>query len=134
MLKYVIQCGTVVVTNGALNGILEPYHKEPIIGKMVKRPAILDEKLAEELHSLASPDDCYKTVVGKTMCTSDFYEGQGRLDRAFCDYNEEDKIKFLLKLQKAGVVNIEMKATTFAALTHYAGIKAAIVCVTFWID
>ncbi|XP_044004287.1 uridine phosphorylase 1-like [Aphidius gifuensis] len=123
--------GTVVVTNGALNGILEPYHEEPIIGKMVKRPAILDEKLAEELHSLASPDDCYKTIVGKTMCTSDFYEGQGRLDGAFCDYNEEDKIKFLLKLQKAGVVNIEMEATTFAALTHYAGIKAAIVCVTF---
>ena len=33
-------------------------------------------------------------------------------------------------MKEAGVVNIEMEATCFAALTHMAGFKAAIVCVT----
>lgn len=65
------------------------------------------------------------------MCADDFYEGQGRLDGAFCDYTEADKMEYLKKLQNAGVVNIEMEATIFAALTHHAGIKAADVCVTF---
>lgn len=37
---------------------------------------------------------------------------------------------YLQKLHDFGVVNIEMECTIFAALTHYAGIKAAIVCVT----
>ena len=29
-----------------------------------------------------------------------------------------------------GVVNMEMEATVFAAMTHMAGIRAAVVCVT----
>lgn len=56
---------------------------------------------------------------------------QGRLDGAFCDYSEDDKMEYLNKLHKAGVVNIEMEATAFAALTHHAGIRSAVVCVTF---
>ena len=56
--------------------------------------------------------------------------GQGRLDGAFCDYTEDDKMAFLQTIQKAGVVNIEMESLCFAALTKYAGIKSAVVCVT----
>lgn len=83
------------------------------------------------------------------MCTYDFYEGQGRLDGAFCEFTENDKMEYLEKLRDFGVVNIEMEgewntnqslrdlinfnflflATIFAALTHHAGIKAAIICV-----
>lgn len=36
---------------------------------------------------------------------------------------------YLEKCRDFGVVNIEMEATIFSALTHHAGIKAAIVCV-----
>lgn len=56
--------------------------------------------------------------------------GQGRLDGAFCDFTESDKMEYLNKLNAFGVVNIEMESTIFAALTHHAGIRAAIVCVT----
>lgn len=43
---------------------------------MVNRPAKLDKKLARELKALADPtQDPYDTVIGKTMCTHDFYEG-----------------------------------------------------------
>lgn len=56
--------------------------------------------------------------------------GQGRLDGAFCDFSEADKMDYLHKINRFGVVNIEMESTIFSALTHHAGIRAAIVCVT----
>lgn len=56
--------------------------------------------------------------------------GQGRLDGAFCEFTENDKMEYLNKLHDFGVVNIEMESTIFAALTYHAGIRAAIVCVT----
>jgi len=51
------------------------------------------------------------------------------LDGAFCEFSENDKMAYLEKLRENGVVNIEMESTIFAALTHHAGIKAAVVCV-----
>lgn len=39
-------------------------------------------------------------------------------------------MEYLEKLRDFGVVNIEMECTIFGALTHYAGIRAGIVCVT----
>lgn len=39
-------------------------------------------------------------------------------------------MEYLDKLHDFGVVNIEMESTIFAALTHHAGIRAAVVCVT----
>lgn len=38
-------------------------------------------------------------------------------------------MEYLNKCKEVGVVNIEMESTIFGALTHHAGIKAAIVCV-----
>lgn len=85
--------------------------------------------MVRELRSLAQPDDGFETIEGKTMCANDFYEGQGRLDGAFCEYGEEEKMEFLRKLADFGVVNIEMECTTFGAMTYQAGIRGAIVCV-----
>lgn len=124
-----VEGGTVVITEDAVDGLLRSTHELAVLGKLVYRPAILDKRLVRELKGLASQDDPYDTIVGKTMCTADFYEGQGRLDGAFCEYSEQDKMDYLQKLHEFGVVNIEMECTIFAALTHYAGIKAAIVCV-----
>lgn len=39
-------------------------------------------------------------------------------------------MEYLEKLRDFGVVNIEMECTIFAALTHHAGIRSAICCVT----
>lgn len=125
-----IEGGTVVVSNEGVDGCLKNTYEVAVLGKNVSRPAKLDQKLARELMSLADVErDGFETVCGKTMCANDFYEGQGRLDGAFCDYGEKDKMNFLHKCRDFGVVNIEMEATIFGALTHHAGIKAAIVCV-----
>lgn len=39
-------------------------------------------------------------------------------------------MEYLNKVHKAGVINIEMESLSFAALTHHAGIKSAVICVT----
>lgn len=39
-------------------------------------------------------------------------------------------MEYLESIHKSGVVNIEMESLSFAALTHHAGIKAAVICVT----
>ena len=98
------------------------------MGKIVARPSLLDQSLARELVELSSEAD-FSVVTGKTLCTDDFYEGQARLDGALCDFNETDKMDYLNFLSNGGVKNIEMEATAFAAITHAAGIRSAIVCV-----
>ncbi|XP_031633001.1 uridine phosphorylase 1-like isoform X1 [Contarinia nasturtii] len=125
-----VEGGTVIITEDAIDGLFRSTFELPILGKLVQRPAKLDKKLARELKSLCDPaNDPYDTVIGKTMCANDFYEGQGRLDGAFCDYTENDKMEYLAKLHDFGVINIEMECTIFAALTYHAGIRSAIVCV-----
>ncbi|KAB0800660.1 hypothetical protein PPYR_06399 [Photinus pyralis] len=125
-----LEGGTVVVSEEAVDAMMNNYYEVPMLGKLVKRPAKFDRKLVRELKNLADPEDPYVTTSGKTMCTCDFYEGQGRTDGAFCEYTEADKMEYLQQIRNQGVVNIEMEAIPFAALTHHAGIKAAIVCVT----
>lgn len=51
------------------------------------------------------------------------FPGQGRLDGAFCDYTEEDKMNFLNEVHHQGVRNIEMESLCFAAMCHHAGVK-----------
>lgn len=97
----------------------------------MRRPAMLNQDLAHELKDLQKESDEFQVVNAKTMCAMDFYEGQGRLDGAFCYHSEDDKQNYLKELHQAGIRNIEMEATCFSAITHLAGIRAAIVCVTF---
>lgn len=122
--------GTVVITELALNSSLRNAYELPVFGNMTSRPAKLDLGLIEDLKSCIEKDDKFQTVSGSTVCTDDFYEGQGRLDGAFCDYTENDKLAFLEKLRGMGVCNMEMESTVIAALTHQAGIKCGIICVT----
>ncbi|XP_056640793.1 uridine phosphorylase 1 isoform X2 [Diorhabda carinulata] len=124
-----LEGGTVVISDEACDGMLNKYYQVIVLGKMMRRPAKLDKKLVRELKALANPDDPYDTVSGTTMCADDFYEGQGRLDGAFCEYTEAEKMEYLERLRAGGVKNIEMESTMFAALTHHAGIRAGIVCV-----
>ena len=71
-----------------------------------------------------------ETISGKTLCAHDFYEGQGRVDGAFCEYTIEDKFKFLKACHNQGIKNIEMESLCFLGLLNHAGIKAGVVCVT----
>lgn len=121
--------GTVLISSGAVNGEMEEYHVQYIMGKKTLRPSVLDQGLKDDLFKLAKELNL-PVDSGKTLCADDFYEGQARLDGAFCEYTMKDKFAFLEKLYAKGIRNIEMESTCFSAMTHRAGIKAAIVCVT----
>lgn len=122
--------GTVVVTEEAVDGRVRPVLDTIILGKVVSRKSKLDLGLAKNLVATGREEDKFMTVLGKTISTDDFYEGQGRLDGAICEYKEEDKMAYLQDVASKGVTNMEMEALVFAALTHLAGIRSAVVCVT----
>ena len=90
----------------------------------------MDLGLAKNLVLAGNQFDQFMTVLGKTISTDDFYEGQGRLDGAICEYVEEDKMNYLRDVASHGVKNMEMEALVFGALTHMAGVRSAVVCVT----
>ncbi|KAK7092822.1 hypothetical protein V1264_008510 [Littorina saxatilis] len=98
------------------------------MGEIKRHPSKLSKELAEELVSIAPKG--FQTLIGKTMCTDDFYEGQARLDGAFCDHTEGEKMEFLRRMHQQGIRNIEMESLCFAAYSYRAGIKSAVVCVT----
>jgi len=123
--------GTVVLTTEAMDGEVKPQFTLPILGKLVSRPTKIDESLVDELEACAKEGaDVIGVARGRTMGTDCFYEGQGRLDGAICDYTEADKLAFLDKLKEAGVMNIEMEAGVFASFTNHLGIRGAVCCVT----
>ncbi|XP_054847688.1 uridine phosphorylase 1-like [Eublepharis macularius] len=125
-----LEPGSVVVTRQSVNATFKPQLEQVILGKSVFRSTHLDEKLAEELMECGKELDQFNTVVGNTMCTLDFYEGQARLDGAICSYSNEEKMKYLKAAHEAGVKNIEMESSIVAAMCHLTGIKGAVVCVT----
>ncbi|KAL5281305.1 UPP1 family protein [Megaselia abdita] len=126
-----IKPGTVVVTDNAFNESLENHYDFVVLGERVPRPAVFDKNLINYILDCHSTKDHFEVIKGGTMGTNDFYEAQGRTDGAVCEYTEEQKIMFLKKVQGKGIKNIEMESTLFAALTKYAGIRAATICVTF---
>ncbi|GFO20479.1 uridine phosphorylase [Plakobranchus ocellatus] len=128
-----IEPGSLVITEEAVNGLLQPYMEVATLGKLVQHPSRLDSELAQQLLALAQTEpQCqgHSTYLGKTMCTLDFYEGQARLDGAFCDYQPEDKMAFLKRIHNHGIRNIEMESLCFASYCQRAGVKGAVVCVT----
>ncbi|XP_064471167.1 uridine phosphorylase 2-like [Ornithodoros turicata] len=126
-----IPAGSVVVSNGAVNGLVKEELEKYVLGKVVRRSSKMDQELAEEIVQTGRKHLPHLNIVtGKTMCADDFYEGQGRLDGAICTYTEDMKMEYLELLKNHGVVNIEMEATLFASMCSMAGVKGAVVCVT----
>ncbi len=50
-------------------------------------------------------------------------KGQARLDGAFCSYSEEDKQSYLAEAYAAGVRNIEMESSVFAAMCKLSNLR-----------
>ncbi len=70
-----LEPGTVVVTKQSVDANFLPKFEQVILGKTVVRSTDLDEGLAEELLQCSKELNQFKTVIGNTMCTLDFYEG-----------------------------------------------------------
>ncbi|XP_072197231.1 uridine phosphorylase 2 isoform X3 [Excalfactoria chinensis] len=125
-----VQAGSVVITDRAVDACFQPRFEQVVLGDVVVRGTDLDGGLVEELLACSEAIPDFPTLVGHTMCTYDFYEGQGRLDGALCSFSNERKLEYLKRAHDAGVRNIEMESTAFAALCGLCGLRAAVVCVT----
>uniref|UniRef100_A0A1I8I6B0 PNP_UDP_1 domain-containing protein n=1 Tax=Macrostomum lignano TaxID=282301 RepID=A0A1I8I6B0_9PLAT len=125
-----IEPGTICISTRALSCQLQPYFEQVfILGQPVQREAVFDPDLARELLQLASGLNI-EAVSAVTLCTSDFYEEQGRTDGAICEFSMEQRNEFLQRAFEAGVRNIEMESLALAAITHRLGIRAACMAVT----
>ncbi|CAL8341918.1 unnamed protein product [Gadus morhua 'NCC'] len=125
-----LEPGTIVITKQSVDATFLPKFEQVILGKNVVRSTDLDTELAEQLLQCSNRLNQFKSVIANTMCTMDFYEGQARLDGAFCSYTQEDKQDYLAKAYASGVRNIEMESSVFASMCKLSGLKAAVVCVT----
>lgn len=123
--------GTLIVTNEAVDGMFRPEYRQIILGKEVIRKTKCDQELVEELMQIGKTyENIQDVVTGKTMCAHDFYEGQARVDGAFCEYTSENKMKFLQECSENGIKNIEMESLCFTGLLNHANLKAAVICVS----
>lgn len=125
-----LEPGTVVITEAVVDETFDENYKIAVLGKIREYPAIFDKNLTRQLRSFVGTGHDFKTVSGTTMSANDFYEGQGRLDGAFCDITAEDRMAYMKLLRERGIKNLEMELLAFGAMTHRAGIRAAGVCVT----
>lgn len=123
--------GTVVITDQPYDATLSPDFLHVSIGRSQRSPCKTCPEMRESLLKVSKGSDI-PAILGNTMSTDDFFEGQCRLDGAFCDYTNEDKAIFLQKAHDEwGIKNVEMESTCLSAMCYKAGLKCAIVCVTF---
>ncbi|XP_007888091.1 uridine phosphorylase 2 isoform X2 [Callorhinchus milii] len=125
-----LEPGTVVITGTAVDSFFQPQFEQIILGKVITHSTELDKDLALLLLNCGQEIPDFQTIIGNTMCTHDFYEGQGRLDGALCSFSNKEKQEYLKNAYEAGVRNIEMESAVFAAMCHRCDLKAAVVCVT----
>uniref|UniRef100_A0A8C0BDS7 Uridine phosphorylase 2 n=1 Tax=Buteo japonicus TaxID=224669 RepID=A0A8C0BDS7_9AVES len=118
-----IEAGSVVITDMAVDNSFQPRFELVVLGDMVVRSTELDKDLVGELPACSKEIPDLPTLVGHTMCTYDFYKGQGRLDRALCSFSSEKKLEYLKRAYDASMRNIETESSVFAALCGLCGLK-----------
>ncbi|XP_072174395.1 uridine phosphorylase 2-like isoform X2 [Diadema setosum] len=102
----------------------------PVLGRIVTRPTQLSQEVADDIQSCQPSYNNFSIIKANTLCASDFFEGQARLDGALCQYSEEEKMEYIRRARDAGVRNIEMESAVIAGMCNAVNIKAAVVCVT----
>ncbi len=107
--------GTVCLGTEGVDHQFRSVFRQETMGEVIEYPAQLNVELREMAFALCG---IIPVVVGKTMGTHDFYEGQGRLDGACCEYDVKKKVAYLERARNALVANIEMEATLFAAFCN----------------
>ena len=123
-----IEPGTIVLTSEAVNSNFKSVFDHQVLDKTYSFPTNLDSNLIARIQS--SVKTANGLVLGKTLGTDDFYEGQGRLDGALAPlYTDIEKQDYLQRAFMIGVRNIEMESTAFAAFCMRADIPSVIICV-----
>lgn len=142
-----VPAGTLVLTARVVDGQLRGEAVSTVLGVRRAEPAVLDERVVATLATYArtvdwgrggsggadevptAADAGGRVVVGTTATLDGFYEEQGRMDGASCEFDDARRAAWLRAAYDAGVRNFEMEGLEFAAFTHRHGIPAAMACV-----
>uniref|UniRef100_A0A8C8ZJX4 Uridine phosphorylase 2 n=1 Tax=Prolemur simus TaxID=1328070 RepID=A0A8C8ZJX4_PROSS len=92
----------------------------------------LNKDLAEKLFSCSKEIPNFPNPYWdiKSLNVLHSLSGQGQLDGALCSFSKGKKLDYLKRAHKAGLRDIEMESTVFAAMCGLCGLKAAVVWVT----
>ena len=75
------------------------------------------------MHQFPLKASFVRTLLSSLFCV----KGQGRIDGAFCDHDDGDKLAWLRSVKEKGVTNIEMESLGFIALCHRARVRGTLV-------
>ena len=64
-----------MITDKAVDYSFRPRFEQVVLGKIITRSTELDEGVSNELLQCSSELKKFPSVIGKTMCIHDFYEG-----------------------------------------------------------
>jgi len=128
---YGEDAGKVVIANSATSDKLsevndQAYWPKTVAGKTELWRADADPNLIDELEAVA--DESY-TMVARTMAKRSFYGAEARQDGAVCHLTKEEAEAFFIECRDQGILNSEMEAGEFYAITRQLGIRGAVVCV-----
>ena len=78
----------VVGSTGSIAAVLQYrffsfYLLQYSLGKAIERPVVVDVELARDLQACAEASDHFSTILGKTLCADDFYEGKAARKKSF---------------------------------------------------
>lgn len=123
--------GSIVITKKAFNPLLKEEYCLVSCGQSKPLTPVSNERFNTLLQDAA--EKCgYTALIGNTIATDDYYEGQARMDGAFCEYDADTRINYLKKAyDQFGVRNFEMESTLFLAFCNRANLEGAVVCVTY---
>lgn len=121
--------GTICITEKGYTQLMEDYFPVPSCGEVIKTKTDSNPDFNKEIIAVTERLG-FKYTVGNTVATNCFYEGQGRLDGAFCDYDEAKKMAWLNEIAiKHKIVNFEMESALFLSMTNRAKVRGACACV-----
>jgi uridine phosphorylase len=116
---------SIVIADAALNQQLKPEWSNIEFGEYYTYSTPLSHKIAE---AIANASPTVKTIRGKVMSSSCFYNGQARLNGAIpVQYNKTSRDEYLTQAYQAGVRGIDMESSCFAAFCHELAIPAGVV-------
>ncbi|XP_078271313.1 uridine phosphorylase 1-like isoform X4 [Rhinoraja longicauda] len=91
--------GTVVVTRVAMDACFRPHFEQNVMGTIMSYSTMLNECLAQEMVQCSEELNKFTTVLGNTLCTSDFYEVHRPFSRILQHY--------LANVKNHEILNIE---------------------------
>lgn len=123
-----LEPGEIVVSNAVMNHQFEQTMSTIACGEEYVYPTYLDLNLVDDIIEFSRNLSGITIHVGATMNTSDYYEGQARLNGFLpLPYSTEERDAYLNKAKIAGIKSIDMESLYFAGFCNQLDIRAGII-------